>query len=290
MRIVKDIVRLSEDFPFKVDNVVNNPTNPENLYFHWHDTLEISFIKKGRGRYYVNGKIYEMHLSDIIIFNNIEPHAWEVDQPDPMHITVIDINPSIICPNESNNLDYEYLKPFINRGSNFNNKLPSGHPITEKIYQLLLDIENEYFEKPAGYRLMIKTKLLNIMTYLIRYFQDDDKTLEEINAKAEKLNRIQQAIDYIRENFTENLYLAKVASEAFMNPSYFSKFFKETLGVSFTDYITKLRIEKAKLLIESTNRTLIDIALESGFSSISNFYRVMNKVLGDIPGNIRKKR
>jgi YesN/AraC family two-component response regulator len=73
----------------------------------------------------------------------------------------------------------------------------------------------------------------------MRYFRVENKTLEEINGKADKLKRIQQAINFIGEHFTENLYLAAVAGQAFMNPSYFSKFFKETLGISFTDYISK---------------------------------------------------
>jgi Bacterial regulatory helix-turn-helix proteins, AraC family. len=73
-----------------------------------------------------------------------------------------------------------------------------------------------------------------------------------------------------------------------MSPNYFSTIFKQTLGISFSEYLARLRISKAISLIHDTDRTLVDIAADCGFNSMSNFYRAYQKYHGGNPSDIRK--
>jgi len=75
-----------------------------------------------------------------------------------------------------------------------------------------------------------------------------------------------------------------------MNPNYFSTVFKQTLGISFSEYLVRLRISKAISLIHDTDRPLIDIAMDCGFNTMSNFYRAYRKYYGGSPSDIRKNK
>jgi len=73
-----------------------------------------------------------------------------------------------------------------------------------------------------------------------------------------------------------------------MNSSYFSRVFKGTVGVSFIEYLIRLRISNAESLIKTTQLSIIDIAEECGLSSVSNFYSAYKKLMGHNPSYVRK--
>lgn len=289
MNIVKTVIPLEDEFPFKAYDAEIGRNNKDSLTFHWHECLEISFVKSGEGMYYVNGREFSMQKGDVVIFNNMEPHAWCATSSEPMLQPVIVFNPSLIWSGRESLLDYEYLKPFFGRCTNFTNKLPCNHPATQKIYKILKLILDEYCTKPPVYYLMIKAKLLEVMTYLIRYFQSEKRSSELIDIKKKKLMRIQKIVDYVDEKYQEEISIADVAKLTCMNSNYFSTFFKSVTGLSFTDYLTRLRVSKAAEMLDKTDDTCTSIAFACGFNSMSNFYRAFKKVKGASPADIRKK-
>lgn len=288
MNIRKDIINLPNDFPFQITTAIIQPSHHMPSYYHWHECLEISYVQEGKGEYYVEGQTFSMEAGDIILFNNIEPHAWRAIPPHPMVQPVIVFHPSLIWSGSENLFDYQYLKPFVEKCTTFNNKLPSNSPVTRRIYKLLLYIQEEYNKKEIGYQLMIKTKLMEIMTLLIRHFQDEKKRSELLHKKKQKLQRLEKVMQYIKQNYASSITLEEVSKVACMSPNYFSTVFKQTLGVSFSEYLTRFRISKAISLIHGTDRTLVDIATSCGFNSMSNFYRAYQKYHGGNPSDIRK--
>lgn len=288
MNLTKDVIPLRDDFPFNsFEAIISN--DKTHLNIHWHECLEISFVKSGEGVYYVNGQVFPMQKGDIILFNNLEPHAWHATSLEPMVQPVFVFNPALIWSGQENLFDYEYLKPFYGNCSNFTNKLPCGHPITEKIYGILNFILEECNEKPPAYHLMIKAKLLEIMTYLIRHFQSDEKKAELAATRKQKLLRLQDVVKYVNHHFADIIRIDDVAGLAHMNTNYFSSFFKNVMGVSFTDYLTKLRVSKAVQQMEESGETNTVIAFACGFNSMSNFYRAFKKFMGVSPAHYHKK-
>lgn len=289
MLLKKDIIPLSKDFPFNLYNTTEKPNKNEELIYHWHDCLEITYVKSGKGCYYVNGNAYEMNPGDIIIFNNIEPHAWVTHSPTPMVLVVLVFNLGLIWSGQIDLFDYQYLKPFLERSTTFQNRLLGYNHITKEIAELIFQINDEYNNEKTGYKLMIKARLLVIITHLMRYFQDDSKPSHLIKQKEDGLQRLEQTIKYIQDNYANALELKQAASVACMNPNYFSSFFKKTFGISFKEYLTALRIAGSVQLLKNTDKTLIEIALECGFSSMSNFYLAFNRVMGMSPTCFREK-
>lgn len=99
---------------------------------------------------------------------------------------------------------------------------------------------------------------------------------------------IEESVKYIKMHFREKLTLEMIASRAFVNTKYFSHVFKKDLGISFTDYIIKLRIEYACRLLETTNYPMYRISIECGFSDSSYFNRVFCSKMNKTPSAYRK--
>ncbi|MDI3547543.1 MAG: two-component system, response regulator YesN [Halanaerobiales bacterium] len=97
---------------------------------------------------------------------------------------------------------------------------------------------------------------------------------------------IYKAMSYIRENYDKNISLDEVASEVGLNPSYFSKLFKDEMKISYTDYLNRVRIEAGKQLLKE-GHSLVNVAQLVGFNDQSYFSKVFKKIEGVSPGKWR---
>lgn len=126
--------------------------------------------------------------------------------------------------------------------------------------------------KPSVFKEVFQRMLdLASSTHLLIDEKQDEKT---INIKDDQSCFINGSIDYIKNHFTEKLTLEMVASKVFMNPKYFSRIFKQEMGVTFTEYVVQLRIKHACRLLQTTNHPAYRISSECGFSDPSYFNRV----------------
>ena len=98
---------------------------------------------------------------------------------------------------------------------------------------------------------------------------------------------IARAKEFIREHQSEDLSLGQVAKAVNTSAFYFCKIFKKITGVNFTQYVSRVRIEKAKNLLLNPNLRVSEIAYEVGFQSLTHFNRVFKKILGQSPTDYR---
>ena len=98
---------------------------------------------------------------------------------------------------------------------------------------------------------------------------------------------IARAKQFINEHQTEDLSLGQVAKAVNMSTFYFCKMFKKITSINFTDYLSRVRIEKAKNLLLNPNLRISEIAYEVGFQSLTHFNRVFKKITGQSPTQYR---
>jgi AraC-like DNA-binding protein/ligand-binding sensor protein len=98
---------------------------------------------------------------------------------------------------------------------------------------------------------------------------------------------ITRAKEYIQQNQAEDLSLGQVAKAVNTSTFYFCKLFKKATGLNFTDYVSRVRIEKAKNLLLNPNLRVSEIAYEVGFQSLTHFNRVFKKIIGQSPTEYR---
>ena len=281
---------LPADFPFAIKFAEMEPYYCMDHTFHWHNYLEISYVKQGLGRYYIGNKVYDIAPGDILVINNIEPHYMEVLPPETMIQPVIKFDGRLVSDGSSQFFDSQYLEPFFERGSNFSNKIDRNTEVGKKIFTLLTEIESEYRSKNYGYQLMIKSKLLNIFTYLIRFYQDEGKSTASLAQKNKTLEQLQVVFEYVNNHLDGELHLDDLAALVFMTPSYFCTFFKKSTGFTPTQYIHKVRVAQAIQLLKTTSLGVYEIAIECGFNNLANFNRIFKRATGQTPSAIRMKR
>ncbi len=126
-------------------------------------------------------------------------------------------------------------------------------------------------------------KLLSIFAQHLSMLSNQ-LVVQQVNAEPPMIAR---AKEFIHEHQTEDLSLGQVAKAVNTSTFYFCKMFKKVTGINFTDYVSRVRIERAKNLLLNPNLRVSEIAFEVGFQSLTHFNRVFKKILGQSPTDYR---
>ena len=99
--------------------------------------------------------------------------------------------------------------------------------------------------------------------------------------------RLQKVKQYVDQHFTENITVKMAADVACLEKKYFSNYFHTKTGVRFTDYVSRMRIDHAKKLMESQDTPISEIALVVGYRNLRTFERAFKKNTGITPMQFR---
>jgi two-component system response regulator YesN len=164
---------------------------------------------------------------------------------------------------------YTTLKSFI-----FSNK-DAYNSFNELFSDLQIRIENTQDTK------QLFDKIFNVVISSAGYYEK--KNLGNIDSK------INSIIEYINKNYTTDNSLESLAKQYGLNTSYLSKVFKQRYGKNFIDFITELRIEQAKQMLTTTNKSIKEITYEVGYNSQTYFCKVFKKVVGISASEYKQK-
>lgn len=118
----------------------------------------------------------------------------------------------------------------------------------------------------------------------------DTKVQKNYYGEGEQSKRIlNEALDYIRENYNKDITLEALANHVNVSPFYFSKCFKELTGINFIDYLTDYRIKVAKDMLRNGSFNVKEIGYEVGYSDPNYFSRVFKKIEGISPTEYKNK-
>ncbi len=106
---------------------------------------------------------------------------------------------------------------------------------------------------------------------------------------AKKVTQIRPAINYIDANFDKPIGLTDIAKASFMSVSRLAHVFKEQMGITLIDYLTSVRIERAKQLLLATTQNCTEICFQAGFNNQSYFTRTFKRLVGSTPRQFRVK-
>ena len=106
-------------------------------------------------------------------------------------------------------------------------------------------------------------------------------------SKSKHAGTMIEALKYINAHYEESLTLEKVAGKVHLNPAYLSSLFKKEIGVGFTEYLNKIRVEESKKLLKNRQITILEVALSVGFENHSYFSKVFKTHVGKTPTQYR---
>ena len=163
-----------------------------------------------------------------------------------------------------------------------------GVRLNNRIYAsaLFQDVEGDYYIYEFSQLVVeygcFETMLLRLEEAVL-HAGDVQNTKEYSNASFMKL------LSWVGKNYKNDISLSGAAEEMHMNPNYVSRMFKKEAGVTFVHYITQLRMQEAARLLTTTNRPVVDIAIEVGFNDYFYFLKLFKKYMNRTPTQYREE-
>ena len=250
---------------------------------HDHDFVEIVYIIEGTGRHYINDEEFVIKAGNLLFVNYGCTHAFLVDDQLVAYNLMIRVDYFIKNMIKDNNLFYMLaLTSFEKIQQELNDKSPLvffDYSEREEIFNLFRNIEIELSQEELG-KSSILDSYINII--LCKVF----RKIFMKNIRQELLIP-QEIIDYISEHFNEKLSLGELSQKCFYSPAYFSRLFKKTFNMSFTDYIMDIRLKRCCELLKDSNYTIEKIMEECGFFDKNTFYERFKNKYGCTPSEYR---
>lgn len=212
--------------------------------------------------------------------------ALEVFQKTKVHLLITDVN----MPEMTG---LALLKTVKEKGHKPVVIIVSGYPDFEYAQEAIrLGVIN-YLLKPVNKQRLIEAveQALETEASIERadYIEKvaDQKLLDVDSTQTSKAS-IREALQYVNDNLSQQISLKDVASAVHLNPSYFSVLFKEQTRLTFSEYLTRKRLQTAKKLLLTTNLSIEEIAEKVGYQTAKYFIRLFKEYEGITPSKYRK--
>jgi AraC-like DNA-binding protein len=237
-----------------------------DFYWHYHPEYELTFILKGEGKRLVGDTYETFKAGDLVLLPPMLPHTWISEKPQHGNCLAIVIKFSQTFLNQICQLpelaSFDKLLSTSARGLQFR-----GSKSKEVVPLLKLLLHGDAM-----------TKLTSFLQMLHTITQAKDTPIASTHYKPLKGNENQQRLNaifrYVEKEFRSTISLKKAASLIHLSESAFCKYFKRASGKTFSDYTNDIRIAHACELLIETDKPISEIALQSGFESLSYFNRV----------------
>jgi AraC-like DNA-binding protein len=135
------------------------------------------------------------------------------------------------------------------------------------------------------------TAFLDLMSELTRW--TDYRLLSSVQMQGGEsdveLEQINDIVNRITENVAQSITAAEVAADLGMSESRFSRFFRRATGNTYTDFVNRVRINRACQLLMNSDRYITNICYEVGFNNVANFNRRFLEIKGVTPSEFRKQ-
>ncbi|QQZ10056.1 AraC family transcriptional regulator [Heyndrickxia vini] len=235
---------------------------------HTHHFTEILYITKGKGTFIFSNQEVPVTEHDLIVINpNIE-HTEKSADGDPLEYIALGIQGlSFFDPNDSGS-----------QVTFYNFKLEQNVYLFY-LQQLIEEVQNQ----KEDYELIVQNILEILLLKMMR-----KKAFNLEKTSTQKINKdIAFIKNYIKLHFRENINLDTLAEAGHINKYYLAHSFKKLVGVSPIEYLIQTRIRESKILLETTNYPISNIAAITGFSSQSFFAQSFKRVTNVSPSHYR---
>lgn len=262
-----------DEYNNKATYICHHQTSEKNSICaqpHSHEYIEVLYCTDGNFDIWLNGKYFSFASGDLVVINSHEIHTIR-SQTEGSYM-VIRFLPEIIHSAGNSVFEAKYITPFIINNSKHQRVFRKEEISKTCIPQQIFDILDEYEKKQYGYELFIRTTICSIFLWILRYWnaKNIDLTLDT-SLSNDLILKIQGVMDYVTNNFQEEISVQDVADMCHVSYSYFSRIFKQITKHSFTEYLNYVRITEAEKLLVSTDLSMTEIAMQTGFSTSSYF-------------------
>lgn len=244
----------------------------EDYPLHWHTAMEIIMPLEESYKVNINKSTYSLNVGDILMIPPGDLH--ELYAPPTGCRMILQFDFSLI----------ENLKGFANMFPILLQEhliTPSNSPdIYVELKHLLLSIIDDYVNNEPLCETSIYSRIIQVFVLTTRKYMNTVNLFSDLKISKQKeyIEKFKLIFDYINDNLTEDITLDKIAHVAGFSKFHFSRIFKQFTNLSFYNYLIQQRVKAAENLLLNPNFTITDVAMQSGFRSLSTFNRVFKSV------------
>ena len=248
---------------------IHNHKTGDYFQTHWHDYFEFEIMLEGSYEHICNGKKYIATRGDAWMMSYFDYHSLRALSD--AKVINIGFTPDYI-PSEIS----DYITSCNNLLCRFDEET------TAYLYGRCQRLNEEFEHKAAFYRYNCSSLLLEIIISAIRLF-DNDSTKETPCLPG----ILQTIIPYLYKNFSGDVTLSSVADRFYVSSGHLGFLFKKTFGISYNNYVNRIRMKHACDMLVSSDMPIREIAAKSGYNSQEHFFFTFNKHFGCTPMSYR---
>jgi AraC-like DNA-binding protein len=267
--VLSDTVFAEPDLPLAV-----RFTPQTDLRHHMHTFRELVMVTGGSGTHVFNEERYPITVGDVFVIPPFTPHGYA----NTVDLTIY----NILFKEEMLSRFREelelipgfhgliYLEPYYRSVRGFAGRLTLAPDQIVRAMSLVNRLEQEAQAQRDGRRIMMETLFIELLLFYCRRFSEDD-------GPATRVMPVARTIGYMNRHFAETLQLDELVDVSGLSKRSLIRHFKNTTGFSPMRYLQKVRVAKAQLLLRHSDRSITEVAMETGFGDSAYFSAVFKK-------------
>lgn len=254
---------------------------------HIHNDIEIFIVLSGKGSIKLNSTEQKFSVGDMFLINSGDVHSLSsyADEDGKFFEDSTSLFIQI-----SNHFAREYfpkIRTLVFESLNLKNVLKKED--YQEMLSLLILTAVDYFSETDYFELDVVSNVSKVLTILLKNVNHEIiNEVQKIRIQKQQ-RRLERIISYIDDNFDSKIKLEDIAIKENLSLTYLSHLLSENFGMSFQEFINVKRMEQCIRLMANKEKTLLEIALESGFSDSKYMNKVFLDKLGCTPKEYRKK-
>ena len=270
----------TKDDPFSIYHIANAKRSFQ-IPIHWHDEFEIIYVRSGFLTVSISGESYIGKTGEAFVVSPGNLHLMGSQSGTVDYYTFL-FPLKYISFRTDDMLDEKLLEP-LNSGHLM--ICPRVNDTAKELCEQLIKIyEAKNDESESKITTQVRTKII-----LLQFILEMWKKGFVIENDTSGRNTVEkEMVSYIQQNFTGKISLREFGEQFHLSEKYISRYFKEHFHITLSQYVTYLRLEHAKQLLQDTDIPVTDVAMQSGYQNVSYFIRSFQKAYAVSPLKYRK--
>ncbi len=252
-----------------------------DMNLHTHNQMEIMYVQKGQCVVDIREESYPMKEGHFVILDANVPHKLWVEEGTPCSMFNIEF-----CFVKTE--EFSAIGEMIRKSDGVLDLLQSEHPyflskdtggISAIFRNLISELEYPDEDGAVLVQLLLSELLLKISRLIKGTYREHHKS-ESVYVK--------KAVEYIHKHYDDDIRVSDIAASVNINVSYLQRLFKISQNCSLVDYLTRYRMDQAKIILANTNIPVIDVCSHVGISSRQYFTYLFKKHTGFTPKEFRQ--
>jgi len=255
-------------------------TEPDHYSRHYHAAVEVVLPHLGECRYIVEGTQYVVKSTECLFIPAGKMHSMDMPEGGVRNLILFDIE----CL--SGIRGFSSVETLLNQTL----YLTGEDPVTGEVRKRLFMLLEEYYSGSPLTNLACYSKLLDILVLIGNHCLPDQKSGASeglATLQASGWEAVDRAVAYVSKHYTEEISLDQISEIAGFSKFHFARIFKRHTNMTFLQFLIHKRISVASHLLCNTDLPVVQVALQSGFSSLSTFNRSFKNTHGCTPTEYR---